>query len=208
MLGAPGSGKGTQGIVVARASRCSARVERRVASPRRSPVEVRSVGGSSVAFARGELVPDDLVLAVVGDALDRRGRGRGICPRRNSANSCPGGAGIRTRQAGGSGCRRGHLPRCSRRCGPRASGRTRRNWPRRRHGTNSDRAAPSDIPRRHPTAARLLPGAGNPHDDRRRATRSRGEQRDLPRLSLRNDDLSASGARLVCGLIEASGLVS
>ena len=68
MLGAPGSGKGTQGIVVAR----------HLGVPHVSSGELlraQVASGSEIGrriercVARGELVPDDLVLAVVGDAL-------------------------------------------------------------------------------------------------------------------------------------------
>jgi adenylate kinase len=68
LLGAPGSGKGTQGGVVAR----------HLGVPHvssgdllRAQVASGSEVGRRVAgcIARGELVPDDLVLAVVGEAL-------------------------------------------------------------------------------------------------------------------------------------------
>jgi adenylate kinase len=68
MLGAPGSGKGTQGIVVAR----------HLGVPHVSSGELlraQIASGSEIGrqiercVARGELVPDDLVLAVVGGAL-------------------------------------------------------------------------------------------------------------------------------------------
>lgn len=68
LLGAPGSGKGTQGVVLAQ----------KLGVPHVSSGELlrahaatESELGRQVAdcIARGELVPDDLVLAVVGDAL-------------------------------------------------------------------------------------------------------------------------------------------
>jgi adenylate kinase len=68
LLGAPGSGKGTQGVVVARHFGVP-----HVSSGEllRSQVAGGSALGRQVAscIAQGELVPDDLVLAVVGDAL-------------------------------------------------------------------------------------------------------------------------------------------
>ena len=68
LLGAPGSGKGTQGVVLAR----------HLGVPFVSSGELlraHVARGSELGrqiedcIARGELVPDDLVLAVVGDAL-------------------------------------------------------------------------------------------------------------------------------------------
>ena len=68
LLGAPGSGKGTQGVVLAQ----------RLSVPHVSSGELlraHAATGSELGrrvagcIARGELVPDDLVLAVVGDAL-------------------------------------------------------------------------------------------------------------------------------------------
>jgi adenylate kinase len=68
LLGAPGSGKGTQGDVVARHFGVP-----HVSSGEllRTHVAAGSDLGRQVAYflARGELVPDDLVIAVVGDAL-------------------------------------------------------------------------------------------------------------------------------------------
>src|SRR6476659_2638598 len=68
LLGAPGSGKGTQGVVVARHFGVP-----HVSSGEllRSQVARGSALGQQVAgcIARGDLVPDDLVLAVVGNAL-------------------------------------------------------------------------------------------------------------------------------------------
>jgi adenylate kinase len=68
LLGAPGSGKGTQGVVVAQ----------RLGVPHVSSgalLRAEVASGSQIGrqielcVARGELVPDDLVLGVVGDAL-------------------------------------------------------------------------------------------------------------------------------------------
>jgi adenylate kinase len=68
LLGAPGSGKGTQGIVLARRFGV-----RHVSSGEllRRQVAANSELGRAVGdyLARGELVPDELVMAVVGDAL-------------------------------------------------------------------------------------------------------------------------------------------
>jgi|SRR5579862_1142757 len=68
LLGAPGSGKGTQGDLLAKHYGVP-----HVSSGEllRAHVADRSDLGRDVAgwLARGELVPDDLVLAVVGDAL-------------------------------------------------------------------------------------------------------------------------------------------
>jgi adenylate kinase len=68
LLGAPGSGKGTQGEVLARHFRVphvssGELLRKHVASGSKLGVE------ASAFLARGELVPDDLVLTVVTDAL-------------------------------------------------------------------------------------------------------------------------------------------
>src|SRR4029078_3495047 len=68
LLGAPGSGKGTQGIVVARhlgVPHVSSGELLRAHIARGGEIG-RALEG---CVARGELVPDDLVLAVVGGAL-------------------------------------------------------------------------------------------------------------------------------------------
>lgn len=69
LLGAPGSGKGTQGLVLAR--RFGVRhvssgelLRRHVAAETELGREVRDY------LARGDLVPDELLMAVVGDALE------------------------------------------------------------------------------------------------------------------------------------------
>jgi adenylate kinase len=68
LLGAPGSGKGTQGVFLARHFGVA-----HVSSGEllREHVAMQSDLGRQIAdvLGRGELVPDDLVLAVVGDAL-------------------------------------------------------------------------------------------------------------------------------------------
>jgi adenylate kinase len=68
LLGAPGSGKGTQGAVLAAHFRIP-----HVSSGellRRHVAERTELGRSVTAYlARGELVPDDVVLEVVGDAV-------------------------------------------------------------------------------------------------------------------------------------------
>jgi adenylate kinase len=72
LLGKPGSGKGTQGVTLA--ARLGVRLislgellRRRAADPTRPEPELAAV------LARGDLVPDDVVLSVVREAVDALG---------------------------------------------------------------------------------------------------------------------------------------
>ena len=171
LLGKPGAGKGTQGV----------RLARHFGVPLISTGELlrhRADAGGAAAgelaelLARGELVPDELVVSVVNEALAAASGAGWLRHRRLSPHAVPsaprGGADPRRRRPPGRPGRRRAL----------SSRRARRRRPGRRRPPRRHRATSPIVPRRDRTGPRALPPAGHPHDGRRHTASGAGHRGD------------------------------